>query len=57
MNAKNREHDGDDWGYRSFTDDGRPLELKAGDEVMANYNTEDYDALEWFLNAGFVPPA
>ena len=57
VNAKNREHDGDDWCYWSFTDDGRPLELKAGDEVMANYKTEDYDALEWFLNAGFVPPA
>jgi hypothetical protein len=57
VNAKNREHDGDDWCYWSFTDDGRPLELKAGDEVMANYKPEDYDALEWFLNAGFVPPA
>lgn len=35
---------------------GRPKPLKAGQELMANYNVPNYSPLDWFINMGFVPP-
>jgi len=35
---------------------GRPVKLKKGDEILANYNVPDYSPLDWFLNLGFIPP-
>lgn len=30
--------------------------LKAGKELMANYNVPSYSPLDWFLNMGYIPP-
>jgi len=35
---------------------GRAKPLKAGQELMANYNVPNYSPLDWFINMGFVPP-
>mmetsp|Transcript_30765 Transcript_30765/g.58386 ORF Transcript_30765/g.58386 Transcript_30765/m.58386 type:complete len:422 (+) Transcript_30765:1375-2640(+) len=30
--------------------------LRRGQELMANYNVENYSPLDWFLNMGYIPP-
>ena len=34
---------------------GKHVNLKKGDEILANYNVPDYSPLDWFLNLGFIP--
>lgn len=49
--------DGPDWALWSFeADNYTPRPLDGGDEVMANYICPDYDALDWWLHVGFIPP-
>lgn len=49
--------DGADWALWSFeADNCTPRPLDGGDEVMANYICPDYDALDWWLHVGFIPP-
>ena len=35
---------------------GRRKPLKKGQELLVNYNVDNYSPLDWFLGLGFVPP-
>jgi len=35
---------------------GERKALRRGQELMANYNVENYSPLDWFLNMGYIPP-
>jgi hypothetical protein len=35
---------------------GRRKALRAGQELLVNYNVPQYSALDWFVSSGFVPP-
>ena len=35
---------------------GRRKALRAGQELLANYNVPHYTPLDWFVSSGFVPP-
>ena len=46
-----------DWAYWAYDADGTEARAREpGDELYANYLTEDYSAFDWLMNLGYVPP-